>query len=241
MQTAQIATTTVEVFLETLSLLSAWVEDGRQFTCFDVTKELRNKGHSVQHESTRRTVHGLHGLELEPFSSSNYVRSTTNFTTSTGLFDTAEVYHSKFDLGSYDPDQTDSLGDAPSVNQNPFLSLAIHQQGPKFCSPKAALVAPTVFVKHLNVGVDNRGRVCVRNDLTEAVGLKPGDMVRVHAFVNKIMLEKETSSSSQVSDNRLKVDRDGNIRVSRYLQKSAGLHYSTFNMTASGDKIEITV
>ena len=89
----------VTTALETIRILGDWIDKGKQFTCFNVSRELRRRGHNVAHKATVEFVHALFGLSL-----SDYGRFTQSFTTASGHSDTAEVYKRLSDTSDYDPD-----------------------------------------------------------------------------------------------------------------------------------------
>jgi hypothetical protein len=244
--------------IETIRIIDKWIQNDEQFTCFDVTRQLRADGYDVKHTETRDLVHGLYDSDLPPFRGSNYKRSTKTFTTVLGVQDTAEVYHEASDYDDYNPDALDPTVVIAAVVKTSVDKSDSTQVLCKWCNvahphlqPKAMspMDIPVVPKKDTNVSntattskyhVDSRGRICVRNELVKALDVKAGERV----FLRKSPANNEFILSSHGGGDvfgSLRVDKDQNIRISRYLQKKAGLNASQFSMWQSGNKVIVSL
>jgi len=79
----------MEVTLETINVLEDLIARKEMFSCYDITKKLRDKGYITVHAKTRELIHGLHAQESIIFAT--YQRHTHTFMDYMGPV-TAEVY-----------------------------------------------------------------------------------------------------------------------------------------------------
>lgn len=90
--------------------------------------------------------------------------------------------------------------------------------------------------------VDNRGRICVRQSLTNQIGLKPGDFVYLQKSDGKTIVLSTSPTMDGTYVGYLKVDKDGNVRVGRAAQARAGVDSEPveFTMDIANGSIVLT-
>lgn len=252
--------------LEILRVVDTWITDGNQFTCYDVTRQVRDNGFTLDHQDTRTLVHGLHEKQLGPFEDSDYDRFTTSFTTKDGRRDTAEVYRSSVDSDSYDPDWLDEDDDDDDsnvtiVNITPATPQAKGKGACGLCGDPSnhrrnatppVSSAPSSVSSSANNNVqtsakkyrvDNRGRICVRQDLIKSLSLVYTDRIFLHELNGDLILtggELQQLQNEEKYLGTLMVDKNRNVRISRHLQEKAGIKAVEFNMTSDGNKVVVS-
>lgn len=239
--------------LEIIKVVRKWIEDGNQFTCWDVTKQVRDNGFTLDHQDTRTLVHGLH--EIGSFAESFYDRHTTSFTTKDGKHDTAEVYRASTDLNSYDPDWLDEDEDddnivvvniAPAVTKAAVLKAcgicgdaSNHGKNPAPTPPPAPPAAPLPKPStNKKYKVDRRGRICVRQDLIKHLALDYTNRIFLHNDNGNLVLSSKVLPKTLLGS--LMVDKNQNVRISRHLQEKAGIKATEFSMTRNGNTVVVS-
>lgn len=236
--------------LEIMDILERFMSEGRQFTCFDVTRELKSLGQQPRHRDVRDFVHGMGAEEVGPFMTHDYQRSTKTFTTDMGITDTAEVYHEVNDTSDYDPDQ-DKRGkvvDGSQQQNNCMACGKVHHglTSGTFTAPTVSSVITSTSgpqVTNTTDGnrhkVDNRGRICVRKNFVEALGVSPGERVYLQRTQDgDIVVSRSVPQTNYIGN--LKVDKDGNVRVTRHLQGKAGITADEFAMELKNGSVVLT-
>lgn len=242
-------------------VLSERIDANDLFTCYDVTRILRDRGCVVDHEDVRKLVHGLHGTDLPPFRSSGYVRNGAVMLNGIGV--RAEVYGpATASPDNYDPEALNpSKPITPTVFKDGEMVVgAVNGSGPyawgsdeirkawPFChkDPSYWVAAPANVAKPAKTAAkptkaktvktgtkiadkrrmtapDHRGRVAIHNGFMAKMGLDPGKL----AYVSKrkggsgVVVLQKASKTGHLATYR--VDKSGNIRISRNILKKAGL------------------
>lgn len=226
----------IPVVLELVKVLTEWMVAGRQFTCFDITRELRARKHNVDHQATREIVHSLHGLKIGPFAhktnGSEYDRYTKSFMTSSGHSDTAEVYKRVIDTAPYNPDQHLKHG---SVAMRPDGGFTFTISPVTSTTTVTTQAAPKVK-KQKTYGTDGRGRVCVRADLLKRLGVDQTSVVFLYKKDGGILICR-TPKPLLNYIGKLHIDKDSNVRISKGIQRRAGIDSDEFTMNLTPDGI----
>lgn len=218
-----------EIVLLLTQVVSERIDKNEMFTCFDITRILRHRGCMVDHEEVRKVIHGLHGTDLPPFRSSGYVRNGAVMLNGVGV--RAEVYAPvKSDARFYDPNALNPS--TPSVKA-PAVSVPAKTTAPQVSPAKTT--APATAPKGLSKGTkiaddkrrfverDNRGRASVHNGFVQKLGLNPKSL----AYVAKrnggdgLVVMPKPSKTGLLATYR--VDKSGNVRISRNILKAGGL------------------
>jgi len=194
---------------------------GELFSCFDVTRKLRDEQSlTVFHSEVRKEVHKLYADMEMPV---DYERD--DFALKNGR--TTCVFHPRGKATSeYDPEQFGGGDD-------PFGAKTTKTSQPTMVPKANLLIAP-------KNQTDRRGRLCISNKMTRKMGvdLTAGTTAWVStSFANKRILISK--SPSNVSDpgaavRAYSVDKDDNIRLSRRLLKKADILGKQLNVYVSG-------
>ena len=211
-------------------IVEALVEDRALFSAHDVTTLLRAEGLTVRHtgpNGVREFVHNLMNQGNPMFD--DYIRTASSI----GAF----VYHHyNDDVNDYDPDEHRNA-------TNVTTGTAVGAPTTTVAAP-TTVGAPTVDGK---VGVDQRGRLCVRASLLRSLGVVPGDLVFVNTKLNGVV-KPDFTNPSMVTDPAyrwLKVDKDNCVRISSgLLNKMFGdtrndRYELKFGSNSKGEYIEI--
>jgi len=185
-QTEQVAT----------DVLDAMTEAREMFTAYDVTSQLRQQGHQVTHYSAggvREFVHS-HFLDVSVFPA-DYTRSLHDF----GKGSTFVFHPQGEDVNDYDPSKWQPVGDQDDDDEDDDTVVT------------APAPAPAPVDDDGKIGVDARGRLCVRASFVRQLGLKPGDEVIVHLDTCEIW--KYSSYKSSLNSKPFTVDKSNCIRI----------------------------
>ena len=218
-------------------VVDAMVEASNLFTAFDVTTLLRTKGHNVQHYG----INGVRAFVSNLFDNGDpvlvgYARNLHVIGNDISVL----VYHPfNSDVNDYDPDKF--------VNED--SKQAFSDLPPQVAGDDNATVDDG------KIGVDKRGRLCVRAKLLRRLGVGPGD--RVYVFVanadktapNEIRIVHATGANVSAIGFVYKdylVDRDNCLRLSsRTLRKAFDGWVSQFGMDyengSSGTYLKVEV
>jgi len=255
----------VAVALEAVKIVEEHVKADRMFTCFDVTKELRNRDNKVFHSDVRKFIHGLNGSGSNIFAS--YIRFTHTFELNSGPM-TAELYATlSHDFDEYEPydvtnDSDDTKADNP--DSQPAVSVVVDDGSdgvPAVLAP-AIYVAPTKQPAKATSAVngvsrsvqrrvaiqtaakpasssrtnrDARGRLCVPNAMVRKLGLNPGDTAYIHGAGFGVTVNAATAPGNKYIA-ALRVDKDTNVRITSAALKKAGITSSEPSLVVSCDQ-----
>jgi len=246
------------VALEALSIVEKYVATDKMFTCFDVTKELRNRTHKVFHSDVRDFVHGLNSAGSSAFG--GYKRFTHTFGLNNGVM-TAELYADpNNDLDDYDPydvlnDSDDTKADNSDASPAPVPVVPDVAPAVFIASTRPAVVVSKSVQKRLKIQKDSsaptpsnrtsrdaRGRLCIPNAMVRKLGLKSGDMAYVHRVNLGIMVRADLISTDMLVAT-LKVDKDTNIRVTNAALKKANIGSISYTPTlnVNGGPLAVTI
>jgi hypothetical protein len=237
-------------------VISERIDNQEMFTCFDITRILRDRGCTVRHQDVRETIHGLSGTDLPPFRNSGYTRNS--MIPVAGYNAHAEVYaHNSDDAYSYDPDALDPGSSTPATPAAPPVTPAVPATqgtvstgvttGTPVATPKPKASGSKrrgkIDDKRRFTSRDSRGRVAIHNGFVKSLGLKPGDLayvsVRARNHPGLVVLTK-ASRTGHLST--YKVDRSGNIRLSaKTLKRGRVDKTQQFKLRLTDDKRGIIV
>lgn len=181
------------------------------FSAYDITKILRDRGHSVSHRDVRSEVHSMLGNDEIP----RYVKLMHSFEDRDGNTISAFVFMPDGNyVGDYDAKALpDALQNAPKTNQN--------APGPK------------------NNRLDARGRLWVPKAELEKLGVTSGDKVEVFVTSDRLIIEAVDEKS--FGNVIYTVDRDGLIAISNKYLVEAGLDKcSAFSFETDKNSLDIT-
>lgn len=213
----------MKLAIEIVSILNEWMNAGHQFTCFDVTRELTNRGFNPVHQDTLDFVHGLSKADLPPFMGTAYGRFTTSFTTSSGYRDTAEVYRLHTDVSKYDPDRNNLAKVKSKKKQKSCGLCGVNHKNPVKGKSIAMSVSSVNTTPKKSYTLDKRGRICVRKEHVDKLKVQPGDRVFLHKKGTTLVLSNSSKLQGAAYLGNMKVDTNGNIRIGRKKQAKAGL------------------
>jgi len=183
-------------------IVEALIEDRAQFSAHDITTLLRAEDLTVRHNGdggVREFVHDLMNQSNPMFA--DYNRDLVTLGNGNGAF----VYH------HYD----DDVNDYDPTEHRQATNVAT---GTSVGAPTTTVAAPNVVVDD-KVGVDGRGRLCVRASLLRQLGVQPGDTVFVNTRLNGIV-KPDFTNPSMLADptyRSLVVDKDNCLRISNGL------------------------
>ena len=180
-------------------IVEALVEDQAMFSAHDITTLLRADGLTVRHTGNGGVREFVHDLMQSNPMFADYNRDRRPDVGDVG----ADVYHHyNDDVNDYDPDEhrqatnvTTTVG-APTTVGTP--------------------ICPTSAPADDKVGIDQRGRLCVRASLLRQLGVAPGDTVFVNIKLNGVV-KPDFTNPTMVADNAyrsLVVDKDNCVRIS---------------------------
>jgi len=256
----------VGLALEAVSVIENFVSEDEMFTTFDVTKELRNRGHTVFHSDVRKFTHGLSGAGSSIFG--DFTRNTHTFQLSSGPM-TAELYANAAHLvGTYDPyaitnDSDDTKADNP--DSQPAVSVVVDDGNdgipavlapavyvaPTKQTPKPPVVSRSVQRRlaiqnkakpatNARTNRDARGRLCVPNAMVRKMGLNPGDVAYIHGAGFGVTVNAATVPGNKYIA-ALRVDKDTNVRITERALRKAGINRSEPSLVVSCDQAGTSV
>ena len=199
------------------------VQAGEMFTAYDVTKEVRNRGHRERHNNMKQVVHDYYGRGLM---GSDYTRTLIPIQ---GAPVPAFLYHRYTDdPTSYNPSQP-----RPAVSNPAAVGKAV---GSFYAQGKAdpnvddddgtssASLAPPSSLPQLAVGTgkpngcrkpDARGTVCIPATHLRACGFKPKDTVFVWTKDGKTLAVQKPTSGGGKPLAKYTVDENNNVRITK--------------------------
>jgi hypothetical protein len=175
-------------------------DENLMFSAYDITKILRDRGHSVSHRDVRSEVHSMLGNDEIP----RYVKLMHSFEDRDGNTISAFVFMPDGNfVGDYDAKALpDSLQNAPKTNQNATTRVG----GKK--------VARIPFGP-----LDSRGRLWVPKAALFQLGAVPGDKVFVLVGNGRISITQAKKQNAVPYH----VDKDGLIAISNCYLLASGL------------------
>ena len=219
-------------------IIEALVEDRALFSAHDVTTLLRAEGLTVRHTGqggVREFVHNIMNQGNPMFD--DYIRTASSI----GAF----VYHHyNDDVNDYDPDEHRQ---ATNITTGTAVGSPTTTVGAPTVNVGMSSTAPLSAPVDDKVGVDQRGRLCVRASLLRQLNVVPGDLVFVNTKLNGVV-KPDFTNPSMVTDPAyrwLKVDKDNCVRISSgLLNKMFGdtrndRYELKFGSNSKGEYIEI--
>jgi len=211
------------------SVVNDKVQDGEMFTAYDVTKEVRNRGHRERHDNIKQVVHDYYGrgamgpdytrtlipIAGAPIPAFLYHRHTDDPTTfnprskpqpasKSDPADVAAAVSGFYAQGQADPNTDDGSSDNGSGGGTSVLA-------PPASLPK--LAAGTVKRARKP---DARGTVCIPAKYLRACGFKPKDKVAVWTKDGStLVVQKPTTTNAGKPLASYTVDVNNNVRVTK--------------------------
>lgn len=221
-------------FIDILTVVDEFIQGGHQFTCWDVTCEVRKRGESVKHSTIRNTVHGLNGDNLPPFRDSDYSRNTTNFVTKDGKSDTAEVYRKTDDWRDYDPDRVSTPNSNSSSDSSDSSVSTDFPPLQATVAPVAPTPAPKVPKRRSDVVLADITYECIygcgKHCMSELIRNKSGKGSYIvytdgtNSGQDRASTNTSVKTSSQLGKN-FNVDKRGRICVRNDLVRQLGVKF----------------
>lgn len=204
------------------TIVQEWIAQGRAFTAYEVSREAQSRGIRERHANLRNHVHGCSVLQ-DAVNFGDYQRD--NVPVGSGL--NAILFHpDNYDISQYQPldrnDGTTATATAPAVTTTPTT-------------------APTVSVFDVDeFELDFRNRLLVRKGFVTGIGANPGDLVGVFVENNMAVIRKHDPLGGSLPTAQMRVERDGEVRVSKSSLEAAGLTGDKFSIEVNGSQIEIS-
>jgi hypothetical protein len=199
---------------DVFDVLKEFANARRLFSAYDVTKEVRQRRNAppfIAHEDVRDLVHSAYNTELPPFENgSDYVREDYSHQKGHNLVQFQVYRPIERPLTDYN-----TVGDFSAPAPKP---AAMPTPAPVIgCSP---LIFPAA-------NIDKRGRLCVSNLATRTLAANPGDIVSIWAdSPSGGYIVQEGNLVNKLGPELLgylKVDKDGNVRISRWMVEAMSL------------------
>src|SRR5262252_3992392 len=214
------------------SVVNDKVQDGEMFTAYDVTKEVRNRGHRERHDNIKQVVHDYYGRGLmgpdytrtlipiagAPMPAFLYHRHTDDPTTfnphskprpaaNSNPADVAAAVSGFYAQGQADPNADDGSSDNGSGGGG-TASLAPPSSLPKLAAGTAKKGRKP----------DARGTVCIPAKYLRACGFKPKDKVAVWTKDGTTLVVQKPTPTGKTAGKPLAsytVDVNNNVRVTK--------------------------
>jgi len=201
------------------------VQAGEMFTAYDVTKEVRNRGHRERHNNMKTVVHDYYGRGLM---GSDYTRTLIPIQ---GAPVPAFLYHRYTDdPTTYNPSQPRAASSNPAA-----VGAAVgnfYAQGKadpdddddgSAANPTSASLSPPSSLPQLSTGTvkngvrkpDARGTVCIPAKHLRACGFKPKDTVFVWTKDGKTLAVQKPATSGGKPLAKYTVDENNNVRITK--------------------------
>jgi len=178
------------------NVVDAMVEAREMFTAFDVTSQLRQQGHQVNHRGTdgvRDFVHSNYTAGVDGLIPSHYLRTLHDF----GKGPAFIFRPHDADINDYDPTKW--------------------QPGSK-TSTQTTVATVNDPVSDGKIKTDQRGRLCIRASLIRKLGVGPGEKVVVFSSSDKTEMRISNASivgifpaGAKLRD--LRIDGSSGLRV----------------------------
>ncbi|MBL8796835.1 MAG: hypothetical protein JNM56_23240 [Planctomycetia bacterium] len=213
-------------------VVSAWTDEGRMFTAFEVSLNLKEQGVRERHRNLRDHVHQAIFTLGGP---KDYSRTLMDV----GAPEQAWVYHPQTSSPyRYRPLDRTGHSALPPDDPNVAVPALRRQRGLVWGSAAQAGVPPGAY------GTDQRGRVCIPVTLLHAIGAGAGERVRVQCAAGQEQLtieaEGEGDGEGASADTSYTVEPDGNVRLTQATLEKAGIGGLQCYRIA-GDSSRITV
>lgn len=197
------------------------VTSARMFTAFEVSLEVQNraKQQGVLPERHRDMKSDIHDAitEHSVLSGGNYIRTLMDV----GAEDQAWVYH---------PQGTDATTTYKPLDRSGH-GTAVPPVVTAHASPKS--VVPDGAHK-----IDSGGRICFPVSMVKKLGLEAEDNCMVTFGTQGQVSLKKTAATDPATNTPYSVDEYGNVRVSRFTLRKAGLEGTElFKFTESADEV----
>jgi len=205
-----------DVVVEIFNKIDELIATHKMFTCYDITRLIRNDGNAVEHEDVRTIVHGLYATRAG-FADVYMRYSAIPLVSHPGV--AAEVYGPgnckpyNYDPEALNPNRTITLPLQTATVSSPLGPVAIRKTTQVKSRPE-----------YMTLSVGRRGRLNIPSRLTKAAHIKPRQTVYVARRANGqdgfVILQKAPKSGWC---RPYVVDHHGNLRLSNTLLKKCGV------------------
>lgn len=208
------------------TIVQDWIAQGRAFTAYEVSREARSRGIQERHANLRNHVHGCSVLQ-DAVNFGSYQRD--NVPVGSGL--SAILFHpDNYDISQYQP-----------LDRNDGTTATVTKTAPVAVQPVAQPASPTVSVFDVDeFELDFRNRLLIRKGFVTSINANPGDLVGVFVENNMAVIRKHDPLSGGLPTAQMRVERDGEVRVSKTSLEAAGLTGDKFSVEVNGSQIEIS-
>jgi bifunctional DNA-binding transcriptional regulator/antitoxin component of YhaV-PrlF toxin-antitoxin module len=196
-------------------IVGTWVGEGRMFTAFEVSLEVKRQGVTARHRNMRDYIHDS---VFRAASNVGYTRTLVEV----GAPDPAWVYHPVYaDPATYVPLDRSQYG--PTRASKP--GRVLH----KSSLPQGAF------------GTDRRGRLCIPVRLLATLGVRSGQRVSVRCdpATGTVMIKRAGAAWAN-PDTNYTTEGHGNVRLAQGILTRAGLNGQDY-YRVDGDDDVITI
>jgi len=194
-------------------VVTTWTEEGRMFTAFEVSLNLKEQGVRERHRNLRDHVHQAIFTIGGP---KDYSRTLMDV----GAPEQAWVYHPQTSSPyRYRPLDRSGFNPLPPDDPNVAVPALRRQRGLVWGSAAQAGVPPGAY------GTDQRGRVCIPVTLLHAIGAEAGERVKVQCTPEReqLTIALQGEQESVAADTSYTVEQDGNVRLTQSTLDKAGI------------------
>jgi hypothetical protein len=192
-------------------VVAEFVREGKMFTAFEVSLEVKRRGGQERHRNLREFVHEtIFRIGIER---GDYSRTLMDV----GAPDQAWVYHTLI-ANPYDyiPLDRSGMETVPPQNRPRGIRNAVKLAGgidSPFAIPMGAY------------GTDQRGRLCIPVSLLTQIGVGPGQQVNVlcDPANEQALITRAASNAAGNPDTTFTVEPDGNVRLTPGTLEKAAL------------------
>jgi len=234
------------------SVVNDKTQAGALFTAHDITLEIRKRGHKAPHNDVRDAVHDYYdrgGMGVA------YTRSTIIVP----LGGTPFLYHRLVDDPSgYSDIRGQGQVPNPSTptiavpNPSSITNTSDDEDDEDDSSiPVPPSMVTTVrgvsgkksrmqnFLRVSGRTVDGRKTLSVPTTLVRRVGFKPGDVLWACGYGNRIEITKQSPGHQAQTHTKYTVDSCGQIRITQYSLKRAGIGGNSYDLDTETNKIVV--
>lgn len=191
-------------------IVAEWIREGKMFTAFEVSLEVKRRGVHERHRNMREHTHeAIFHLGIQR---GDYSRTLMDV----GAPEQAWVYH--------------------TIASNPYEYVPLDRTGmetvPAHARPRgvrnpvrlSAMSSPFAIPQGA-YGTDQRGRLCIPVNLLTAIGADAGERVNVlcDPANEQALLTRASVGDASNSDTSYAVEGDGNVRMTQGTLEKAGL------------------
>lgn len=212
-------------------VVTDWVDEGRMFSAFEVSLAVKEQGVRERHRDMRDQVHEVIFRVGGP---RGYSRTLMDV----GAPEQAWVYHPRTASPYRYRPLPRGAGHPAPADDPVFVAPPLRSPRPlAWASPAQAVVPPGAF------GTDQRGRLCLPVTFTQALGVGPGDRVRVRCDLagERITVTPLAAGEEPLFDATYTAEPDGNVRLTQATLDRAGLGgLQCYHIEGDGREVTVT-